>query len=158
MEIDKAIRTFTGFLNSSWDIVYQLLLNRDYTTNESSINDWLQANWELLVERKVLKVNEYLEVYGDEADFNGDSSRITDPEALPNFRVIVKIKNDNPILDVLNNEQVRFENATFDKIVGFENGFYTIGKKFEYVLIIDPVSGLERVVAIDDVEFGLKEL
>mgnify|MGYP000932168565 CR=1 FL=1 len=158
MEIDKAIKTFIDFLNSSWIIVSQLLLNRDYTSNENSINDWLQANWELLVERKVLKVNEYLEVYGEGADYNGASSRIVDPEALPNFKVIVKIKNGNSILDVLNNEQVRFENATFDKIVGFKNGFYTLEPEFKYVLITDDNLGLERVVALGDIEFGLERL
>lgn len=158
MEIDKAIRTFVDFLNSSWIIVSQVLLNREYTSNEDSVNDWLQANWELLVERKVLKVNEYLEVYGEGADYNGTSSRIADPEALPNFKVIVKTKNGNNILDVLNNEQVRFEYATFDKIVGFKNGFYTFEPEFKYVLITDDNLGLERVVAIGDIEFGLERL
>lgn len=158
MEIDKAIRTFVDFLNSSWIIVSPLLLNRDYTSNEDSINDWLQANWELLVERKVLKVNEYLEVYGEGADYNGASSRIADPEALPNFKVIVKTKNGNSVLDILNNEQVRFEKSTFDKIVGFKNGFYTLEPEFKYVLITDDNLGLERVVAITDIEFGLERL
>lgn len=158
MEIDKAIKIFVDFLNSSWTIVYQLLLNRDYTSNEDSINDWLQANWELLVERKVLKVNEYLEVYGEGADYNGISSRITGSEALPNFKVIVKTKNGNSILDVLNNEQVRFENVTFNKIVGFKSGFYTLEPEFKYVLITDDNLELERVVAISDIEFELEKL
>lgn len=158
MEIDKAIKIFVDFLNSSWTIVYQLLLNRDYTSNEDSINDWLQANWELLVERKVLKVNEYLEVYGEGADYNGISSRITDSEALPNFKVIVKTKNGNSIFDVLNNEQVRFENVTFNKIVGFKSGFYTLEPEFKYVLITDDNLELERVVAISDIEFELERL
>lgn len=158
MSIDKAIRAFADFLNNSWIIVSQLLLDRDYTSNQDSINDWLQANWELLVERKVLKVNEYLEVYGDGADYNGASSRIADPEALPNFKVIVKTKNGNNILDVLNNEQIRFEHSTFDKIVGFKNGFYTLEPEFKYVLITDDNLGLERVVAIGDIEFGLERL
>ena len=158
MKIDIAINTFVNFLNSSWIIVSQLLFERDYTTDEDSTNDWLQANWELLVERKVLKVNEYLEIYGEGADYNGASSRIIDPEALPNFKIIVKTKNGNSILDVLNNEQVRFENVTFDKIVGFKNGFYTLEPEFKYVLITDDNLGLERVVAIDDIEFGLERL
>ena len=158
MKIDEAIKVFANFLNSSWIIVSQLLFNRDYTSNEDSINDWLQANWELLVERKVLKLNEYLEVYGEGADYNGASSRIADPEALPNFKVIVRTKNGSDILDVLNNEQVRFENATFDKIVGFKNGFYTLEPEFKYVLITDDDLGLERVVAIGDVEFRLEKL
>jgi hypothetical protein len=158
MGIDKAIRTFVDFLNSSWVIVSQLLLNRNYTSNEDSINDWLQANWELLVERKVLKVNEYLEVYGEGADFNGASSRISDPKALPNFKVIVKTKNGNDVLDILNNEPVRFANLTFNKLVGFKDGFYTLEPEFKYVLLVDDNLGLERVMPIDDVEFSLEKV
>ena len=135
-----------------------MLLDREYTTSEDSINDWLQANWELLVERKVLKINEYLEVYGEGADYNGASSRITDSEALPNFKVIVKSKNGDSILDVLNNEQVILNNAAFDKIVGFKNGFYTLEPEFQFVLITDDNLGLERVVAIGDIEFELERL
>lgn len=159
MQIDKAIKKFADFLNSSWLIVYPLLVERSYTSNEESINDWLQANWELLVERKVLNINEYLEVYGDGADYHGASSRIIDIEALPTFKVTVNLqKNTNIILDILNDEYVAFENATFSKIVGFEKGFYLIEPAFKYVLFTDDVLGIERVVALDDIEFGLERL
>jgi hypothetical protein len=158
MNIDKAIRVFADFLNNSWIIVSQLLLDRNYTSNEDSVNDWLQANWELLVERNVLKVNEYLEVYGEGADYNGASSRIVDPEALPNFKVIVKSKTGSKILDVLNNEQIILENVTFEKIVGFKNGFYILEPEFKYVLITDDTLGLERVIVMEEVEFGLERL
>jgi hypothetical protein len=83
MEINKAVRVFASFLNASWDIVMPLLLERKYTTDESSISDWLQANWEILVEKKILKQNEYLETYSEGADYNGSSSRMNDIEALP---------------------------------------------------------------------------
>ena len=159
MHIDKAIKGFVDFLNSSWLVVYPLLVKRNYTSNEESINDWLQANWELLVERKVLNINEYLEVYGDGADYHGASSRITDIEALTTFRVIVNPKkNINIIHDILNDEYVKIENVTFSKIVGFEKGFYLIEPEFKYVLITDDVLGKERVVALGDIEFGLERL
>lgn len=158
MDIDKAIRVFSDFLNSSWIIVSQLLLNRDYTSNEDSINDWLQANWELLVERKVLRVNEYLEVYGEGADYNGSSSRIVDPEVLPNFKVVTKSRNGDKVLDILNNEQISLGDITFEKLVGFINGFYTFEPEFKYVLLSDDNLGLERVVILEDVVFELEKL
>lgn len=158
MDLDKAIRVFSDFLNSSWIIVSQLLLNRDYTSNEDSINDWLQANWELLVERKVLRINEYLEVYGEGADYYGSSSRIADPEALPDFKVVAKSRSGNIILDILNNEQITLENLTFEKLVGFKNGFYILEPEFKYVLFTDDNFGLERVVKIEDVVFEFEKL
>lgn len=85
MNIGKAMRLFVNYLNATWNIVEPLILNRDYTSDENSRSDWIQANWELLVERKVLPLNDYLEVYGAGADFNGKSSRITDIEADATF-------------------------------------------------------------------------
>lgn len=156
--ITKEIKVFADFLNNSWSIVHEVLMNRDYTTDESSVNDWLQANWELLVERKVLKINEYLEVYGDEADFNGDSSRITDPDASPNYKVRVKPKIGNEVFDLLNKERVESYRLSFDKLVTFREGFYFLEPGFEFVLCIDDESDIERVVAIAEVDFVLERV
>lgn len=158
MTIDNAIRKFVEFLNCSWEVVSQSLHNRDYTTNENAINDWLQANWELLVERKVLKIGEYLEVYGEGADFNRASSRITDPEALPDFKIKVKSKTGVPIFDVLNEDTIELRNVTFERIVGFKDGFYVLELAFKYALLREESIDLERVVSLDEIEFDLEEL
>ncbi|HVI46753.1 MAG TPA: hypothetical protein VM802_17880 [Chitinophaga sp.] len=158
MNIDKAIREFADFLNRSWSVAYPLLIDRDYTSDEDSINDWLQCNWEILVERKVLKLNEYLEVFGEGADFNGASSRITDPNALPNFKVIIRSNSKPGVYDVLNDEVVILKGVSFEKLVGFKDGFYTLEPEFKYVLIIDNDSELERVIPLDGIEFDLERL
>lgn len=158
MNIDKGIRIFSIFLNNSWAIVSQSLTDRDYSPDEDVTNDWLQANWELLVERKVLKVDEYLEVYGEGADYNGSSSRIVDPEALPDFKVVIKPRNGNEILDVLNKEHVVLQNLTFDRLVGFKDGFYILEPEFKYVLLFDDNLGVERVVMLEDIFFELEKL
>src|SRR5690606_2936732 len=103
MDIDKAIRVFSDFLNKSWGVIIPLLSDRSYTTDESSKSDWLQSNWEILVERKVLQLNEYLEVYGEGADFNGVSSRITNIGSFPTHFVKVLVNNDK---DILNNSEI----------------------------------------------------
>lgn len=156
MEIDKAIRIFSDFLNSSWEIVTPLLIDRSYTSDESSIGDWLQANWEILVEKKVLKQNEYLEIYSDGADYNGSSSRMSDIEAMPTHTLKVFPKNET--VDVLNNEiihnKAEFE---FDRLVGFQNGFYTNLPPFNYALLTDS-SGNERVLLLDKIAFKLQHI
>ena len=158
MLIDKAIRVFATFMNKSWEEVNQLLVDRDYTSNESSVNDWLQSNWELLIERKVLKINEYLEVYGDGADFNGASSRITDPNSAANFRIKIKPKIGNRVFDILNEEEIIPSNLIFDRLVGFRDGFYVLEPEFNFVLFNDEDIGIERVLRLNDVEFVLEEL
>ena len=157
MNLDTAIRYFSKFINDSWLNVMPLLKERDYTSNESSIGDWLQSNWEILVERKILKVDQYLEVYGEGADFNGTSSRITDVNALPNFSIKVIERSGGQVIDLLNDEYVSMHNTSFVELVSFKDGFYFREPGFEYALLEDDL-GIERVVSIDDVKFELKKI
>ena len=154
MEIKKTIHKFSVFLNKSWEMVSFLLENRLYTSNESSINDWLQVNWELLVEKKILGMNEYLEVYGEGADFYGKSSRITDIEALPTHKIVVVIDEG---FDILNKENIKGEEYNFEKLVGFKNDFYNDSPFFDCVLVLDKW-GNERVFYIDKVSLKLIKL
>ncbi len=155
INLDIAIRIFANFINNTWDTVMPLIKSRDYTSDESSISDWLQSNWEILVERKILKTNQFLEVYGDGADFNGASSRITDINALPNFSVQINQSSSKEVFDLLNEEYVLISNADFIELVSFDKGFYHKIPKFDNVLIEDN-TGTERVVSIDDINFVLK--
>lgn len=94
----------------------------------------MQANWELLVERKILPLNEYLEVYGDGADFNGISSRITDINIAATHYLSVFIHHGT---DLLTNEKINNSIFSFEKFVGFRAGFYTVAPPFKYVLVLD---------------------
>lgn len=155
MDIDKAIRIFSDFLNKSWGVIIPLLSDRSYTTDESSKSDWLQSNWEILVERKVLQLNEYLEVYGEGADFNGESSRITDIESFPTHSVKVLVNNEK---DVLNNSEVESSEYTFERLVGFRDGFYTDIPPFDFVLVQDEDIGIERVFLLEQIKFELQSI
>lgn len=155
MNVDNAIRLFAIFLNASWTSTTQLLTERYYTSNEDSVNDWLQANWEILVERKILEIGEYLEVYGEGADFNGASSRITDPTSFPTYMIQVLAKNGSSIYDFLNEEETASISLTFEKLVGFRDGFYVLEPDFNFVLLTDQNMSLERVVRLIDVKFDL---
>ncbi len=155
MEINQAVRIFASFLNVSWNIVMPLVSGREYTADESSIGDWLQANWEILVERKVLHLNQYLEIYGEGADYNGGSSRMNDIEATPTHTL--KLFAIDEAVDILNNEtissKVRFE---FDRLVGFQNGFYLNAPPFNYALVQDDET--ERVFKLENIKFELIEI
>lgn len=155
MDIDKAIRIFSTFLNRSWEIIIPLLSDRSYTTLESSKSDWLQSNWEILVERKVLQLNEYLEVYGDGADFNGESSRITDIESVSTHSVKVSVNNGK---DLLNNLDVECSEYAFERLVGFKDGFYTDMPPFNFVLVRDENFGVERIFLLEKIKFELQSV
>ena len=155
MDIDKAIRIFSDFLNKSWNIIIPLLSDRSYTTDESSRSDWLQSNWELLVERKVLQLNEYFEVYGDGADFNGESSRITDIASNATHSVKVLVNKGN---DILNSSEVENAKFTFERLVGFRDGFYTNIPPFDFVLVHDEETSIERVFLLNQIKFEIQSI
>ncbi len=157
INLNIAIRSFAQFINKSWATILPLIENRSYISNESSMYNWLQANWEILVERKILEINQYLDIYAQGADFNGYSSRITDPGALPNFAIRINGSSDNEVYDFLNNEKVSLNGAVFLELVSFKEGFYRIEPQFDYVLLEDNI-GVERVVSINEIEFELTKI
>ena len=156
MNIDQAIRLFAKFLDNTWEIVLPSLKNRPYASDDdTSIHDWLQANWELLVELKVLDTDGHLEIYGSGADLNGASSRIVYPDAVGTFKVIAKPKSGDTVLDVLRNEQVTISNLTFDELASFNNVFYEFKPPFNFALLTEAGGELPRVVSLGDIEFEL---
>jgi hypothetical protein len=155
MDIDNAIRIFSDFLNKSWNIVIPLLSGRSYTTDEGSKSDWLQSNWEVLVERKVLHLNEYLEVYGEGADLNGKSSRIMDMESFPTHSINVLVDRGE---DILNNLAIKNSEYTFERLVGFRDGFYTDIPPFDFVLVQDEGIGVERVFLLEQIKCELHRI
>lgn len=114
----------------------------------------MQANWELLVERKILPLNKYLEVYGDGADFNGISSRITDINIAATHYLSVFIHHGT---DLLTNEKINNSIFSFEKFVGFRAGFYTVAPPFKYVLVLDN-NNMERVFRIENTHFELHKI
>ncbi len=157
IDIDTAIRKFAQFVNVSWLDVLPLLKDRSYTNDESSVHDWLQANWELLVERKVLRINQHLDIYGEGADFNGSSSRITDSDALPDFSIIVNGRVDDEVVDLLSDEKKLIRNCDFIELISFKNEFYEKRPPFDHVLLEDH-NGEEIVASIKDVKFELIQI
>lgn len=155
MNIDTAIRTFADFLNVSYSIALPLLSERSYTSDEDSKSNWIQANWEILVERKVLMLHEYLEVYGSGADYYGGSSRITDINSIPNYAIKVNVKCG---IDILNSQEIQNHSYFFEQLVGFKNDFYVDSPPFEFVLVRDENIKKERVFSIKEIKFELTEL
>lgn len=52
--IMAAIESFREFLNTSWPIFDQILTRHDWDNDAYFVEDWLNANWNLLVSRQLL--------------------------------------------------------------------------------------------------------
>src|SRR4051812_18770283 len=93
MSPDTLVREFANFLSSSWNSA-SISLSSDESYDDL-LADWLQANWEILVEAPLFPGGAgFLEPYGDGAECNGDSSRVYNVAAVPTHRVLCQAMRD----------------------------------------------------------------
>jgi len=127
---------------------------------DSLCADWLQANWELLVEgplSKRLGASVFLEAYGNGADANGASSRILNPASIATHKVIC-VPREYPIRDLLNGISVDafMPGMALEKLVSLESdGWYYEKPPFDSVLVLRHDSAM--VFSINDVWFALSD-
>lgn len=133
--VTKIILNYRKFIENSWE---QLLFSQnridDEDIRDDNYNDWLQANWEILVETVICKPGEeFLEVYGDGADCNGDSSRVAFPKKLPTHKICCKHLKKNKSFDLLTKTNVEINEFEFHSFVKFKNGEYNSSPPFNAV-------------------------
>jgi hypothetical protein len=134
ISINNLLTQFSSLLVLYWENL--LLLVKEDSTG-SLKDDWLQANWELIVEGLLDDKNIVLEVYGDGADCNGESSRVLYPDRQPTHRLICKPLDGNYIYDVLNEKSLDITQGDiiFDRFVSIgEDGWYHELPPFDKIL------------------------
>lgn len=150
LNVTKEVLSFCRFINCSWDIV-----KGEFGENNDLLSDWLQGNWELLVETAIfsrLKEYFFLEIYGEGADLYRDSSRVTFPEKSPNAEVLIKLRDK--VTDYLSEDKIESDMLLpWDELVAMNSNFYERGVPFEYVLF--SLQGVDSVVSVKDVDFFL---
>ncbi|MBS4042942.1 MAG: hypothetical protein KGZ59_03925 [Chitinophagaceae bacterium] len=153
MNIDTVVKNFRLFILSSWDSF--LLFNEPESTRrfEENTDNWLQANWEVLVEAKLTGVNEFLEAYGNGADCNSSSSRICYADKLPTHRI--KCANTT-IRDIIKNKKIVIENMYFDRFISIENKYPIVVPPFDYVLLTSDDD--TAIVSVNEVIFELEKI
>ncbi len=124
--IERAFPAFSNAVNR---------INEDIAIEELK-NDWLQANWEILVEAVLCKSGEFLEVYGDGADCNGSSSRVCFSDALPTHKIICRTKDKEcfEAVDKLSGEIVETHNTLFHSFTFFDGENYFLNKTLNAVV------------------------
>lgn len=59
-DVTKHILKFKNFLNKCWGELDKLMENHDWENDGEFLDEWVQVNWEFLVERELLKLHGYL--------------------------------------------------------------------------------------------------
>lgn len=64
LNVTEHILKFRHFLLSSWNDLDLLMEDHDWDDDVNFTFDWLQVNWEFLVERQLLKKTGFLNTFG----------------------------------------------------------------------------------------------
>ena len=150
------LESYSKFLVFNWNLIDAL--SRQDQTGSFQV-DWLQANWELLVEGQLGNGNIILEVYGEGADCNPNSSRVLFPDRLPTHQINCLPLNGHVVRDILNKEDcdVGMGKVIFDRFVTLkDDGWFYEVPKFEQILAEQ--DGKQIVLEFEELNFELSEI
>lgn len=154
--INNLLTQFSSLLVLYWEN-FLLLVKED--SSGFLKDDWLQANWELIVEGLLGDKNIVLEVYGDGADCNGESSRVLYPDRQPTHRLICKPIDGKYVYDALSKQSLNItqDDIVFDRFVSIgEDGWYYELPPFDKIL--GEFAGETVVVDFSGVDVQLQPL
>ena len=148
MEITTEIKIFRNFLLSNWTTID--MFSSKANQKKVAINDFIQGNWELLIEASF---DVFLPTFGEGADINGISSRVTYPNKEPTHYIICKLSQASECLytGIMHHDLSGFY---FEKFV---NDSFEVAPPLDYVYLIN-VNQDHRVISYDNVSFFLQNL
>jgi hypothetical protein len=127
----------------------------DWDDDGSFICEWLQVNWEFLIERELLEKNGFLKSY------TYDNFRITHPNAIPTHEIICKPKANKQLIDDKTKAIIPAEKtlgfAGFKRKLERGYGFYppfdfltafTQDRKYFYLFFVPDVEFIMRPIDI----------
>jgi hypothetical protein len=158
--VNEVVLNYQEFLNNAWSFI-EKLKKIDDPNLEYFDEDWLQSNWEIMVENIICEPgNEYLEVYGPGADCNGDSSRVFLPNATATHRICCRPLGGKQIIDLISKKEVNILNFTWDQFVSWDGTWYYTSSPFEYALLqnLDSKKDQEIVVKSNEVVFEIEKI
>ena len=138
MKLEDALEDFRQFLLLSYQQMF-ILLSPDL------LDDWLQANWEIIVESRLQEskaISGLLDVYGNGADCNASSSRVSLPDSHPQCAVHVKPSFILHSFGTLQNglfieappfDYVKGENAKSEVVLPVNEVQFTIGQVYDSI-------------------------
>jgi hypothetical protein len=163
MNINQTVNAFRNFLNASWDsfTVFNNHLSKEDI--EDRINDWYQANWEILVESTVTNHTEFIEPYGFGADCNGDSSRVWLPKANATHRITCCIKPDTICKDLYTGDSINesdIKDMTFVKFTTLAKNkkWHVDMPPFNCVLLMQKSKKADILVNLADIYFDIQNI
>lgn len=125
---------FKCFIEASWPSVRSILSNnREF--KEQVIDNWLQANWEQLVEQNLFPCSVgYLLEYGNGSDYDCESNRVSFPEKEATHTIVCKAKKNESLVDKFTEKKIINNHVIFRCFVSWDGNQYSNEPPLNYVL------------------------
>lgn len=146
IDITSHILNFRNFLNSAWPCLDALMESHDWDDDGYFTFNWMQANWEFLVERELLGKGRYLLPL----EWN---NRITFPSGGAQYKIVCEFKDKRELKDLI----LKTSNFNGEELLII--GFYTsagIYPPFDQVEVRTHDNKKVYVVPITSCRFMLK--
>ena len=142
MPVHQLILNFQQFMLACWPHLTQIMQNLDWDNDPYFVDNWIQANWELMVEKQLDRERITLLPYGYDSSPN---SRYTRVGASATHRVMCKLKDTENWLAFV----------SFISKAGHE---LKLEPPFDYVCVKNLNTNETTLWLIDDVEFFIDKI
>jgi len=146
IDVTNKVILFRSFLNNTWKILDIFFSDIEYKI--TARNDFIQGNWELLLETSL---DVFLPPFGEGADINGISPRITYPDKEPTHVICCKLKNESSLCLHSGNIVNDLSGYYLEEIVNYD---FEIKPPFDFVKLINNKQD-RIVIPFNDVIFFL---
>ncbi len=151
IDITDHIRKFRDFLNACWPHLDSLMEDHDWDDDGKFSTDWLQANWEFLVERELLEKRGFLTPFS----LFYSQNRMTYPEKTSTHSVIAKSTKN--LFDLRDPKHMLPPAHTFRLFcfLTHKRNAFGLYPPFDLANLFDETTQKEVIVSFDDVRFYL---
>jgi hypothetical protein len=153
--VNSIILNYLKFLNNTTNNIIESVqkINGNISIEEIR-NDFFQANWEILVESIIcIPGKEYLEVYGEGADCNENSSRVSFPHKMATHYISCSQNSSNFVEDIYTGNLIDlslYKFNSFSSIVHKANG---IESSYDSIMLEHLTKDYYANIKLDDITF-----
>jgi len=151
-EIQILMARFVQFLCKSWPEIWPLVKEDEVG---SFLDDWYQANWELLVESQAQSMSVgpvYLSIYRNGSDSVANSSRVFSPGEQANHAIYCLPRPGVEVEELISGDKISVEYPGWQMshFVSCRDGWYFEEPPFDCVKL---ETGEDRIIRTNDIEF-----
>ncbi len=155
MNVTTSIIKYLNYINDNWhrveDSINLYSIPEDMLIHDA-FDNWLQFNWEIMVELAICDSGTFLVPYGGGADILSDSERVTHPYAKEVYEIICKPIQDK-VYDAFTNEELFLKNYRFHRFVKRDIDTFTDYPPYNCIVLENLFIDEYCYITVKDIQF-----